>query len=222
MPFWSETRLNNEEMLDIIAYVAGDTAAPGGSGDSNGSDSTDNSGSTGGSGGTDDSGGSGGSGGSDSSGGADNSGGSDSSGSSGGSGGSSSDSCASTHARVGHTATLSNLFHNVSGTAVIIDNCTIEIRNFTFDGGGINVHVYAGTNQQFHTTQGGFSLKSGLVGTAFNNGTLSITLPAGVTLDDFDSISIWCVPVGVSFGHGQFSAPAGGIPEVDIPADGTY
>ncbi len=180
MPFWTETRLNNVEMVNIIAYLESGESDPVSSGGSNG-----------------------------------------------GSSGSSSDSsCTSDHAKIGQTAELSTLFHAVAGTAVIVDDCTIEIRNFSFDGGGINVHVYAGTNQQFHTSQGGFSLKSGLLGTAYNNATFTITLPDGVSLDDFDSISIWCVPVGVSFGHGQFTTPPEDqIPGIDLPdvaVDDTY
>ncbi|MEQ8313185.1 MAG: DM13 domain-containing protein [Gammaproteobacteria bacterium] len=112
--------------------------------------------------------------------------------------------CRSDHPNVGLSATLTQRFHNVSGVATIVDDCTIELTQFFYDGGGINVHVYAGTNLQFLPAGGGFSLKSGLLGTAYANGTLTITLPQNVTLDDFDSISIWCVPVGQSFGDAQF------------------
>ncbi|MEQ8955352.1 MAG: DM13 domain-containing protein [Gammaproteobacteria bacterium] len=121
-----------------------------------------------------------------------------------GGGGSVPSGCTSSHPNVGLSATLTRRFHNVAGTATILDDCTIQLTNFFYDGGGIDVHVYAGNNLQFHPADGGFSLKSGLLGTAYNNGTLTITLPSGVTLDDFDSISIWCVPVGQSFGDARF------------------
>jgi hypothetical protein len=32
-----------------------------------------------------------------------------------------------------------------------------------------------------------------------------ITLPSGRSLDEVDGLSVWCVPVGVSFGDGLFS-----------------
>ena len=108
--------------------------------------------------------------------------------------------CTSNHVNVGLSANLTSRFHNVSGVATIVDDCTIRLTQFSYDGGGIDVHIYAGTDLQFLPSAGGFSLKSGLLGTAYDNGTLVVTLPEGVTLDDFDSISIWCVPVGQSFG----------------------
>lgn len=108
--------------------------------------------------------------------------------------------CTSDHANVGLSASLTSRFHGVSGVATIVDDCTIQLTQFNYDGGGIDVHVYAGTDLQFLPSSGGFSLKSGLLGTAYNNGTLTITLADGVSLNDFDSISIWCVPVGQSFG----------------------
>jgi|GEM_PF-742876 len=222
MPFWTVDRLNNEDMLDIIAYLAsGETDPVATAGDTDSDTTTDDTDSVVM---TDDS---------DPVAMTDDSDpvamtddsdpvtmtddtdpvtmtdNSDTSVSS----------CGSDHVKVGQTATLSMLFHQVAGTAVIIDNCTIELRNFSFDGGGIDVQIYAGNNSQFHPSQGGFSIKSGLVGTAYDNGTLTFTLPDGVTLNDFDSISIWCVPVGVSFGDGQFSSPQP-LVNLDIDTDG--
>ena len=112
--------------------------------------------------------------------------------------------CSSTHFRVGQTATLSQLDHNVSGTVTVIDDCTLKITGFNYDGGGIDVRVYLARNGNF--SNGGFAVTGDLLGAAYVNATLTITLPAGITLDDFDSISIWCVDVKVSFGDGVFLA----------------
>lgn len=109
--------------------------------------------------------------------------------------------CESTHPRVGQTATLSTFSHDVAGTARIVDDCTIVIDNFTFDGGGINIQIYGGQGGDYSE---GPSLTGNLLGMRFDNETFTITLPDGVTFDDFDGISVWCVPVGVSFGDGQF------------------
>lgn len=114
-------------------------------------------------------------------------------------------SCSADDARVGQTATIAGLFHDVAGTATIIDDCTIQITGFAFDGGGIDTRIYLGLDGEFRDTLGGFSISSNLVGTAYNNNTLTLTLPMGRTLDDFNSISVWCVPVGVSFGTGFFN-----------------
>ncbi len=117
---------------------------------------------------------------------------------------SSSDStCTSNHSRVGQTAELSTFSHNVSGTAEIVDDCTITIRNFNYDGGGIVVEIYGGTDGEYNPPTG-FSISGDLKDTLFENESLTLTLPTGVTLDDFNGISVWCVAVGVSFGDGLF------------------
>jgi len=114
--------------------------------------------------------------------------------------------CGNDHEMVGYTAELSTLAHRVSGTATIVDNCTIEITGFNYDGGGIVVQVYTGNDGKFRG-QGAFAISSNLVGTAFSNATLSLTIPEPRSLNQFNSLSIWCVEVGVSFGDGNFGPP---------------
>lgn len=109
--------------------------------------------------------------------------------------------CGTSHAKIGQQLTFSTNFHQVAGSASIIDDCTIHLDNFTFDGGGIVVKVYAGNDGNYAN---GPILSRDFKGEAFNNGQASIRLPQGVGLNDFDGISIWCVAVGVSFGDGQF------------------
>jgi len=106
------------------------------------------------------------------------------------------------HAKVGQSATLSTVAHNVSGTAHIVNNRTIELRNFYYDGGGIVVQVYVSPNTFYGTS--GTAISGDLFGTAFNNATLVLDLPESVNLDDVSYISIWCVVAGVSFGDGMF------------------
>lgn len=156
MPFWGDDRLSDDELVDIVAFVAAGEAEV----LQMGGDDPPDPGATG---------------------------------------------CTSEHPNVGQRATFVNGFHDISGTAVIVDDCTIEIQDFTFDGGGINVQVYLGIGGFFLESDGGFSSSDDLVGIAFNGGILRVTLPEGRTLDDFDSISIWCVPVGVSFATAVFS-----------------
>lgn len=113
--------------------------------------------------------------------------------------------CTLASPRIGQQAQLNGFFHAVAGTATIIDDCTIEVTGFAFDGGGINVQFYLGQGGEFRDSRGGFSASGNLVGIRYSGNTLRITLPAGRSLEDFNSISVWCVPVGVSFGTGFFS-----------------
>ncbi|WP_448247589.1 DM13 domain-containing protein [Thalassotalea agariperforans] len=113
-------------------------------------------------------------------------------------------SCGDDHAKVGFTGSFNTLAHNVSGTAEIIDNCTIKINNFTFDGDGLSVFFYGGINSDF---ENGFAIGSDLLGQVFSNETVTIKLPNNYSLDDLTDLSVWCVPVKVNFGSLTFTAP---------------
>jgi len=112
--------------------------------------------------------------------------------------------CASNHVMVGQTGELSTLAHSVSGTATIVDDCTIEITNFNYDGGGIIVEVYAGIDEDYQPPVG-FAISENIFGTRFENQTFTVQLPTNKTLDDLNGISIWCSDVGVSFGDSLFN-----------------
>ena len=44
-----------------------------------------------------------------------------------------------------------------------------------------------------------------LTGTRFEDDTVTITLPPNSSLDDFDSLSVWCIDFAVNFGDLQFA-----------------
>jgi len=111
--------------------------------------------------------------------------------------------CGSTNAKVGQTLTFNTISHQVAGTATIVDDCTIQLDDFSFDGGGIDVHLLGGTDNTYSSPVG-IDLSINMVGTAFDGGSAEVRLPTGVTLDQFDGLSVWCVPVGFDFGSGQF------------------
>jgi Electron transfer DM13 len=109
--------------------------------------------------------------------------------------------CTKSNAKVGKTATLSTKAHGVSGIATVIDDCTIEIKNFNYDGGGLpDVFVYGAKASNYAS---GFPIGTNLFGTRRTNETLRITLKTG-DLDGLDGISIWCVRAGANFGDGLF------------------
>jgi mono/diheme cytochrome c family protein len=114
--------------------------------------------------------------------------------------------CASDHEKVGWVAELTTRQHQVSGTATIIDNCTIEVTQFNYDGRGIVVQAYTGQGRNFNS-RAAHAISENLVGTAFADATVQFSLPDDLSLDEFGALSIWCVEVGVSFGDGIFAAP---------------
>ncbi len=110
-------------------------------------------------------------------------------------------SCAKTHARVGQTAVLETHIHGTSGKATIIDDCTVEISEFTYDGGGIFVQVFGAIDRDY---QRGFAMTSKDLRKpgGYRNAVLRVNLPADRTLNDLDSIAVWCVPAGANFADG--------------------
>lgn len=105
--------------------------------------------------------------------------------------------CPASHPSVGNMGELETFAHGVTGTATVINDCTIRVDNFSFDGGGIDVRWYAGTDRDYVS---GFPISEDIFGTSFSNETVFLTIPEGKSLDDFDSISVWCVDVGANFG----------------------
>ena len=83
------------------------------------------------------------------------------------------------------------------------DDCTIRLDDFSFDGGGIDVRILGGVDGTFSAPVG-IPLTINLVGNSFSDGSAEFKLPTGVTLDQFDGLSVWCIPVGFNFGSGQF------------------
>ncbi len=106
---------------------------------------------------------------------------------------------------VGWTAEFIGEHHDVAGTAVIVDENTIEIQDFVYDGGGINARLYLlADGEDFHNT---WELTDNLVGDEFSGETLTVDIPDDVSFEEWNLITIWCVPAAVSFGAGVFQAP---------------
>ena len=156
MPFWSKDRITDQEINDIIAYLAQTEAASSTTTSSSAADISI---------------------------------------------ASAQSNCTSNHSKVGKTGSLSEKQHDVSGKVTIVDDCTIKFENFNYDGLGIDVRMYSGSALNFTSGQ---AISKNIFGTAYSNSKVLLRLPTGVSLDDFDSISVWCVEVGVSFGDIQF------------------
>ena len=84
-----------------------------------------------------------------------------------------------TSAKVGKTLTLSSRAHGVSGTATVVDDCTIQLSNFNYDGGGLpDVYVWGAKGGNYNA---GFRIGSNLFGTPRSNATGSLRSPYSIT-----------------------------------------
>jgi hypothetical protein len=107
----------------------------------------------------------------------------------------------SANSKVGKSARFRTLSHLVSGTATLVDSCTIEITNFNYDGLGLaKVFVYGGLAGNYRQ---GFQIGPNLRGTTYTGQTLRVTLNAG-DIDKLDGISIWFVDANANFGDATF------------------
>ena len=175
MPFWAADRLSNDELRDMVAWLTDSDGNAGDDDDDDGpvGDDDDDDDDDGPVGDDDDD---------------------DDTGPTG--------DCGVTHPKIGLTAELSELFHDVGGTAEIVDDCTVRITNFTYDATGIDVRLYGGLGGDYDN---GFPMGDDLVrATPYLGETLDFRLPDGMTMDDLDGVSVWCVDVGVDFGSGMF------------------
>lgn len=114
--------------------------------------------------------------------------------------------CSADSAKMGYTGIFSALAHNVSGTATVIDNCTIQITMFNFDGAAPYVKFYAAVNGNFSDTDA-FGIGERIDGRSYSNETIILELPEGRFVDDFDSLSVWCVDFQADFGNLRLTAP---------------
>jgi mono/diheme cytochrome c family protein len=112
--------------------------------------------------------------------------------------------CAANHDKVGQSFDFISRFHDVGGTATIVDDCTIVIEDFSFDGGGIDVRFTTGSDGDYSR---GLNLGGGNLvrSEPYDGETVTLTVPEGHTLDEIDGLSVWCIAVGVSFGDGEFA-----------------
>lgn len=106
------------------------------------------------------------------------------------------------HPKVGQVATLITRHHGVMGTVHIINNRTLELRNFSYDATGLDVVVFLSPNSDFYP---GVSISENLVrATPYVNTNMSFSLPEGYDPGDVNYVSIWCIDIPVSFGDGMF------------------
>jgi len=106
--------------------------------------------------------------------------------------------CSAEHPFVGRSAELSSLAHGVSGTVTVINDCELEVTNFNYDGGGPSVYFYAAVDRDYSGNS--FIIGERLSGKQWVNDTLRLQIPEGKSLDDFNSLSVWCYDFNANFG----------------------
>ena len=112
--------------------------------------------------------------------------------------------CGDDHPLVGQIVSLSTLQHQVAGDVRVVDNCTLEVTDFVYDGQGPRVFFFGALDSQYSSADS-FVIGPRLNGRPYNGETLTLTLPDGMTLDDMNSISVWCADFRIDFGSAVFN-----------------
>ncbi len=104
--------------------------------------------------------------------------------------------------------------HRVAGQVRIIDERTLQFENFEYDGGGIAVELYLIQSDSVNFTRqegrNGVTAYEFTLGECYGlnssctDGNFEITLPSFIDISQYTHVSVWCVPVGVSFADGMF------------------
>ncbi len=111
------------------------------------------------------------------------------------------------YARAAWTGSIRKGVHSVNATVTVVDDSTLQVEHFTYDGLGPLVSFYLGATNSSTDFQNGLQVGP-LLDRAYADESLTLELPPGETLDGYGAISVWCVENVVSFGSASFTAPA--------------
>lgn len=103
------------------------------------------------------------------------------------------------YARAGWQAEIMNGDHQVQAVATIIDERTVQVEHFTYDGAEPLVYFYLGGNNSNEAFLTGLPLPP-LLDRAYIDESLVLTLPVGETLDKYTALSVWDATLSENFG----------------------
>jgi len=108
---------------------------------------------------------------------------------------------------VGWTAELQAHAHGVSGTAEILEDGLLEIRDFSYDGQGVNARWFLETSGE--AFRGDYELPGGnqVRDAPYDGETLLFEVPAEAQEGSWNQLTLWCIPFETSFGDGEFQPP---------------
>ena len=107
----------------------------------------------------------------------------------------------SAYPQAGTVANLITRAHAVEGSVTVVDDCTLLISHFSYDGGGLPDVYFYGTDSDTFT--GGYTLGDNLFGQAYSDATFIVSVSPSLSAS-MRAISVWCLGVSVSFGDAAF------------------
>ncbi len=105
--------------------------------------------------------------------------------------------------RAGWVAVMQVGAHQSQGIATIVDEDTIQIDHFTYDGTAPLVFFYLGAEDSHSAFVNGTSIGPELE-QAYSDDSLTVSLKGGATLDGYNAISVWCAQFNINFSSDAF------------------
>ena len=113
---------------------------------------------------------------------------------------------AGSYPRSGWVAPLHPGQHQSRGLATIVDERTIRVDHFTYDGLAPAVYFYLGVTDSQPSYINGIPIGPRL-DRAYNDETVMVQLPEGETIDGYGAISVWCAQFHANFTSASFRCP---------------
>ncbi|MCH8150004.1 MAG: DM13 domain-containing protein [Planctomycetes bacterium] len=110
---------------------------------------------------------------------------------------------ADVYPRAGWKAEITNGDHQVQAVATIIDEQSVQVEHFTYDGTEPLVYFYLGGNNSNEAFLMGLPLPPPL-DRAYVDELLVLTLPDGETLDKYTALAVWDASGNENFGSAVF------------------
>lgn len=117
--------------------------------------------------------------------------------------------------RAGYSATLPPGAHSTHGVVTIVDERTLRLDNFHYDGTAPQVYVNLGVDSSNASFLNGTWIGLQLV-RAYNNESFTVQFPPGQTLSGFGAVCIWCEVINACFTRAEFPRA---LADLDIDGD---
>ncbi len=117
--------------------------------------------------------------------------------------------------RAGFSALMPPGSHATHGAATIVDERTIRLDNFYYDGNAPQVYVNLGVDTSDASFRNGTWIGPQLI-SAYSNASLKVQFPPGQTVSGFGAICIWCEVINACFTRAAFPRTP---PDLDIDGD---
>ncbi len=96
--------------------------------------------------------------------------------------------------------------HDAEASVTILDERTLRIDHFTYDGTAPLVYFYLGADDTYGSFVNGTPIGP-LLNRAYLDESLTVQLPEGQSLDGYGAISVWCEQFNVNFTSAAFAPP---------------